>query len=100
MSKCIGSGRCPRKLTSYPKTPCSEALKAIEGARNGVEQGCPWFVNDPSARYCFFAYMRDNAGSETQDHRIAQLLLIPDEEVKRVIANFKRRSTTVKALDE
>lgn len=83
-----------------PDEPCQEALKAIEAARNGKEDGCPFFINDPSASYCFFKYMRDNAGAETPDHKIAQLLLISDEEVKRIVANFRRRSSTVKALDE
>jgi hypothetical protein len=95
----IGCGRCPLKKTHYPQAACPEALKAMEAIRKGQPaQGCPFFINDLSAGCCFFRYMAENNGTAIPDHRIATLLLMPDDDVKKIVANFKRRAATTRAL--
>ena len=92
--------RCPRKLKTFPKENCPDALEAIRGARNGVEQGCPWFVSDASACHCFFLWMAQNGNVAQTDAKISQLLLIPDQEVKSVIAKLRKRSQEFDDLDD
>lgn len=82
--------RCPRKLENFPEGPCSEGKKAMTAARKGEHGGCPWFVADAEASYCFFKYMADD-GRSIPTHRIARLLMIDDSEVKRVIQSFRRK---------
>jgi hypothetical protein len=82
--------RCPRKLNALPCQSCPEGRKAIDLARQGKQGGCPWFVADAESHYCFFKYMADN-GQAVPAHRIARLLMIDDNEVKRVIQSFRRR---------
>lgn len=85
--------RCPRKLTSLPCSACPEGRKAMDLARQGKQGGCPWFVADAEANFCFFKYMADN-GQSILTHRIARLLMIDDNEVKRVIQSFRRRMSS------
>ena len=98
---CIGSNRCPRKLNSFPSSPCQLALDEIAGLRRGQEgKGCPWYVNDIGSNYCVFKYLADNNGTPTSDAKTAQLLLVSDATVKKIVANFRRRTSTAKALDD
>jgi hypothetical protein len=82
--------RCPRKLAKLPCTACPEGRKAVDAARQGKKAGCDWFVADPEANFCFFKYMSDD-GQAIPTHRIARLLMIDDNEVKRVIQSFRRK---------
>ena len=59
-------------------------------SRQGKQGGCPWFVADAESNYCFFKYMADNGG-DMENHRIARLLMMDDNEVKRVIQSFRRK---------
>jgi hypothetical protein len=82
--------RCPRNLTRLPCQSCPEGRKAMDAARRGEVAGCPWFVADAESQYCFFKYMADN-GQEMETHDIAPLLMMDDNEVKRVVQSFRRR---------
>src|SRR5262245_290560 len=82
--------RCPRKLKNLPDCPCPSGREAVDAARQGKKAGCEWFVADPESNYCFFKYMNDD-GHSVPTHRVARLLLIDDNEVKRVIQSFRRR---------
>jgi hypothetical protein len=82
--------RCPRKLTTLPTEPCSEGRKAIDAARNGKEDGCPWFVADEESCYCCWKYLADN-GRSTPAPQVARLCMISDKEVKQIIGKFKKK---------
>lgn len=86
--------RCPRKLGSLPCTACPEGRKAVDAARQGKTAGCPWFVADAESNYCWFKFMADD-GQSVPTHRIARLLMIDDNEVKRVIQGFRRKIGTL-----
>jgi hypothetical protein len=47
-------------------------------------------VADAESNYCFFKYMADN-GQTASTHRIARLLMMDDNEVKRVLQSFRRK---------
>jgi hypothetical protein len=91
-AKVIGCGRCPLKLKSLPSEPCPEGLKSIAQVRDGKEPSCPWFIADLSANACFWTWMNQNKGTETPDSKIAQLLCETDDDIKRTLSNFKRRT--------
>lgn len=85
--------RCPRRLKTFPKTPCGWGKRHIDTlrkGRSGGHEGCPWFIADAESNYCFFKYMHDD-GRPIPTHRIARLLMIDDNEVKRVVQSFRRR---------
>lgn len=82
--------RCPRQLKNFPCSACPEGRKAVDAARQGKTAGCPWFVADAESHYCFFKLMADD-GHAIPTHRIARMLMIDDNEVKRVIQSFRRR---------
>jgi hypothetical protein len=65
----------------------------VDLARQGKQGGCPWYVADAESNYCFFKYMADN-GQSIPTHRIARLLMVDDNEVKRVIQSFRRRMSS------
>ena len=92
--------RCPRKLQNLPCEACPKALEAIARVRRGEspEPGCPWYTADPTASYCFFRWLADNGGKTIPDSKIAQLELIPDQEVKKIVQGFKRRSAEFQDL--
>lgn len=62
-------------------------------ARQGKVGGCPFFIADAESNFCFFKYMADN-GQSIPTHRIARLLMVDDNEVKRVIQSFRRRMSS------
>lgn len=70
----IGDGRCPRKLTEYPDTPCQMALEAIY-ATPVDSRGCPWYILDDGCNHCFFAYMDKNPVEHTLKEVQAKLVL-------------------------
>lgn len=82
--------RCPRKLKSAPQRDCQEGKKAVDLARNAKEGGCPYFIQDRESHYCFFLFMQQN-GRPIDTAKIARLLLMDDEEVKKIISNFKKK---------
>jgi hypothetical protein len=95
---CIGLGRCPLKLSSFPTEQCPEATKELDGLKDGIEgKGCPWAISDPESKGCFWAFMSLNAGTAHTEAQIAQKLLIDDSTVKKIIGNFKRRSKNSRA---
>lgn len=66
-------------------------------ARDGKEGhgGCPWFINDPEANFCFFKYMADHGAREVEPTKIAAKLMIDDSEVKRIVQGFKKKAREV-----
>lgn len=90
--------RCPRKLKSLPCGSCPEGRKAVDLARQGKEGGCAWFIADAESHYCFFKYMADN-GQSLQTQRIAHLLMVDDNEVKRLIQAFRRKIEVLFSVD-
>lgn len=82
--------RCPRKLKALPSSPCSEGKRAVDAARNNEEGGCPWHVNDAGSYFCFFKYMHENP-QPTDTSKIASLLMIDDNEVKKIVQAFRRK---------
>lgn len=82
--------RCPLKRKDFPSEPCPEGRAAVAAEKKGGHGGCPWFVNDRESNYCFFKYMAQD-GRPVDPARIARLLMIDDEEVKDVVAMFKRK---------
>lgn len=81
--------RCPRKLKSYPSCACPSGREAVSLSRKGKQGGCPWFVSDAASNYCFFKMMADD-GKPIIPQRIAQLLMVDDNEVKKIVTNFRR----------
>jgi hypothetical protein len=57
--------------------------------RKTGHEGCPWFIADAESHYCFFKYMHDD-GRPTPPNRVARLLLIDDNDVKRIVQAFRR----------
>jgi len=86
--------RCPRKLKSYPQTCCPEGKKAVDAARQGKEAGCPWYIASHEASFCWFKFSHDES-RPVEPNRIAQLLMIDDSEVKRIIQAFRRKVPTL-----
>lgn len=82
--------RCPLKLKTLPTEPCSEGRKAVDAARKGEEDGCPWFVADEESNYCVWKYLADN-GRVTPTPQVARLCMISDKEVKQTITKFKKK---------
>lgn len=82
--------RCPRKLKNLPCSSCPLGRAAVDAQRKGKSGGCAWFVADPESHYCFFKLMQDD-GNALSTHRIARLLMIDDNEVKRTIQSFRRK---------
>lgn len=85
--------RCPRKLKSLPDSPCLEGRKAVDAERAGCAGGCPWFVADREANYCFFKFMADNGNRDVPVQKIAQKLLIDDSEVKKIVQRFRKTAS-------
>ncbi len=90
--------RCPKGFTKYPSTPCPEGKKAIDLSRKNQPGGCPYFINDAESNYCFFKFMHDD-GRPIETQKIASLLMVDDNEVKKIIHNFKRRITSLFGID-
>lgn len=63
-------------------------------ARQGKEGGCPWFVADRESNYCFFKYVSDDNHPVTPQ-KIAQKLLIDDSEIKKIVNNFRKKSSEI-----
>lgn len=82
--------RCPLKLKAYPTCACPEGKRAIDAAKQGLVGGCEWFVASHEANYCWFKFIRDEA-RPVEPKKIAQLLMIDDAEVKRIIQGFRRK---------
>lgn len=82
--------RCPRNLSSLPTEPCSEGRKAVDSARRGEEDGCPWFVSDEESCFCVWKYLANN-GRETPIPQVARLCMISDKEVKNTLGKFKKK---------
>ncbi len=85
--------RCPRKLKKMPCSACRKGRNAVDLNRQNKVGGCPWFVADAESNFCFFKYMADN-GQSVPTHRIARLLMVDDNEVKRIIQSFRRDMLT------
>jgi hypothetical protein len=81
--------RCPRKLTKYPKSPCRQGREAVDAAKEGKEAGCPWSVADGASCYCFFKFLADEGDRPIPTAKIAALLQIDDDEVKKILQKFK-----------
>ena len=86
--------RCPRRLKALPDKPCGFGKRSIEFQRKGTEatghKGCPWFLADAESNYCFFKYMADD-GRPVATQKIAHLMMIDDNEVKKIITNFRKK---------
>lgn len=83
--------RCPRGLVRHPKRPCPEGKKAIDALRNNEQGGCEWYINDAGSHFCFFKYMHEN-NLPIDTSKIASLLMIDDNEVKKIVQAFRRKA--------
>jgi hypothetical protein len=85
--------RCPLKKKDYPDKPCHHGRRAIDYARKGKKGGCPWFVADLEANYCFFSLMKNDGSSPMETEEIAPLLMMDDSEVKSIVSAFKETAS-------
>jgi hypothetical protein len=84
--------RCPRRLKTLPKAPCGFGKRSIDSIRKNRKDGhlgCQFFIADPESNYCFFKFMADD-GRPVPTHRIAHLLMMDDNEVKKIVQNFRK----------
>lgn len=83
--------RCPLKRPTLPTAACPEGRKAVTLAKKAQHGGCPWFVADAESNFCFFKHLADH-GHPLTTRQIARMLMIDDNEVKRVLQNFRRKT--------
>lgn len=96
--------RCLRNLKSFPKKWCPLAVIRLKALRNCIDSeekvneedlpGCPYAIASQTACFCFWKYMKYCSSPNMSDAEIANLLLIPIEEVKKIekraISKLKR----------
>lgn len=86
--------RCPRQLTSMPRTFCPMAVQRLKVLRNAGRElseaeesscpGCPWAIDFQMANYCFFQYMAEFGDKTLSDIEIATMNNISVETVKKI----------------
>ncbi len=96
--------RCPRKLKTFPHSPCPLAVQKLRGLKRTSKnisytkeakiEGCDWYIADQDAHYCFFKYIFDNEGEMHSIIAIAEKLNITQAAVyssfNRAVAKLKK----------
>lgn len=80
---------CPRKLDKLPSSNCPLAVESIEAIKAGQPEKitCPFYCNDIHSNYCFWKFMDEDGEAIDSIRRIAQLNVMPETEVKELIAD-------------
>lgn len=93
---------CPRKLDRLPTSNCPLAIESIEAIKAGQPDKvtCPFFCNDMQSNYCFWKFMHEDGEAIDSVRRIAQLNVMPEAEVKEVIASTSSIMTNSVSTDD
>jgi hypothetical protein len=99
--------RCLRCLKELPESICSLAVERLKAmarmSRNTPYSqerelpGCPFYVLDKDANYCFFKYISDNESKEHSIIEICELMCITQaavyESLRRGISKMKKKES-------
>lgn len=64
---------CPKKLSEFPESPCSEGQPSLDTKGRVSEGGsCQWWINSEEHNFCFWTYVRAKSNKDGSMQELVQ----------------------------